>query len=62
VPTPGGAIIQSQGIIRVLCMLGYEPSILYIRSPAALEWGATKRKADPLVLGGGVRGRIGLTV
>jgi len=40
-------------------MLGYEPSILYIRSPAAQDRIASKRKADPLVLGGGVRGRIG---
>ena len=38
-------------------MLGYEPSILYIRIPATLERGATKRKAGPLSEGGRYRGR-----
>jgi hypothetical protein len=33
-PASGGAIIQAEGIIRALCMLGYEPPILYIRSYA----------------------------
>jgi hypothetical protein len=30
---PGGAIIQAESIIRVLCMPGYELSTLYIRNP-----------------------------
>ena len=31
----GGAIIQLEGNIRALCMMGYASPILYIRNPAA---------------------------
>jgi hypothetical protein len=35
----GGAIIQPEGIIRVLCMLGYEPSTRYTRQSAVQDRG-----------------------
>ena len=38
-PNPGGGIIRPRSNMSVLCMLVYEPAILYIRQPAVQDRG-----------------------
>jgi hypothetical protein len=45
----GGAIIQPESIIRVLCMAGYESPRLYIRNPAAQDRSQAELHRTPLL-------------